>query len=404
MFAFSSRLWYNKQRISKTTNEASLYLQVVIDSKHKPFELKLKWPVDKIDVSKNKLFSRFKEDPDVADYNLIIKCALAQHTEIQRIYRLRNEYLTLDKFTREMKTFDGRECFITYFRNEADRRFEKKEIELKTHQNHKAVLRLVMQFDELSLFKNIDKAWLGRFRNFLSNATYGKDNKPYKPGTIWDRVKTTLAYLALAKEEKMIYVNEEVFKFINPKPEEETSYLSRDEVRRLMLLTDHYLTERELRILKAFLFACFTGLRISDLYLVGAKWEIQENFLDFIPQKNKKKGRKIRIPLIPIARSFVKSHGLTFFDLPNQVQFNESLKIIADKALISKVLTAHVARHTFGYLYMTTIGDIYGLQKILGHKKIDTTQRYAHIDDDYKYDTAAKIQEGFGDLMLKIAT
>ncbi len=402
MFKFSSQLWYNKRRISKD-GTASIYIQATINREQNEFPLKLRWPVEKIDTENFKLIPRDKRDPEVLDYNLLIDCERAKITDIILTYRLRREQLTMAKLTREMKVYDSKECFIAYFRREADRRYLKKEISLKTYQNAKAVLAQVIQYDNLSLFKNIDQKWMHDFRLYLQSKEF-RPGEYYAPGTVWDRLKTTLAYLKLASEEPMIVVNPDVFKFHYETPPESTTYLNREEVRRLIMLQEHDLTDRELRVLKAFLFCCFTSVRISDLYQVNYRWEIQKNFLDFIPQKNRKKGRKIRIPFLPIARTFIRSQNnrLTFFDLPNQVQYNETLKVIADKAGINKVLTSHVGRHTFGYLYMTSVGDISGLQKILGHAKLETTERYAHIDDDYKFESAIKIESEFHDIAFKI--
>jgi integrase/recombinase XerD len=403
MFKFSSQLWFNKRRILKD-GQASIYIQATINREQNEFPLKLKWPVDKIDTPNFKLLPRAKKDPEVIDYNLLIDCERAKITDILLTYRLRREEITIKQLTREMKVYDSKECFISYFRREADRRYLKREISLKTYQNAKAVLAQVIQYDNLSLFKNINLQWMRDFRLYLQNKEF-KPGHFYKPGTVWDRLKTTLSYLQLANVEPMISVHKDVFDFTYSTPPEVTTYLDREELRRLIMLQEYDLTDRELRVLKAFLFCCFTSIRISDLYQVNYRWEIQKNFLDFIPQKNRNKGRMIRIPFLPIARTFISSqNNLTFFDLPNSVQYNETLKVIAGKAQIKKVLTSHVGRHTFGYLFMTSVGDIAGLQKILGHAKMDTTQRYAHIDDEYKYESAKKIQAGFGDIALKIVS
>lgn len=402
MFSFSSKLWYNKRRIS-ADGTASVYIQVTINRQHDEFSLELRWPAHKIDTVTSKLLPRHQKDNEAVDYNLIIKCEQAKHTEIFVTYRLKKVNLDIKQFAIELRTIDTKECFISYMRKEAKRRFDKKEIQLKTYQNAKAVLAHIISYDELSLFKNINTKWLSGFKTFLTNSTYGKEDRRYKPSNIWDRLKVTIAYLRLASEEPLIHVDPSVFKFKNVAPEAETVYLTKLEIRRLMDLQFCDIADQEMRVLKGFLFCCFTGLRISDLYEANEGWEMQDNILQFIPQKNKHKGRVLRIPLLPIARSFVRKDDIKFFDLPSQGQFNISLKILAAAASIKKNIHAHIARHTFGYLYMKAVGDIYGLKELLGHKKLDTTLRYAHIDDEYKYETAKAIEKGFGDLILKIA-
>ena len=67
--------------------------------------------------------------------------------------------------------------------------------------------------------------------------------------------------------------------------------------------------------------------------------------------------------------------------LTNQ-RMNSYLKEIADVCGISKVLTFHIARHTFATTITLTNGvPIESVSKMLGHKNIRTTQHYAKIVD-----------------------
>lgn len=406
MFSFSSRLWYNSRRISKA-GEVSLYLQVVIDRKHGEFPLKLKWPVDRIDLTTGTLLSRFRgKDMEASDYNLIISSEIAKHIEIFTTYRLSKKPLDIKIFAREVKIFDQKECFSSYIERERNTRYRKKDIEKKTWENAHAVMLAVLRYDPVPLFKNIDKRWMEGFKTHLANYEYkrsekGKPAQKYLPSTIADRVKTVKTYLQRAASEPMIYVNPEALKYKNPKVRHKTTFLNREELRRMMLLLEADLTDKQYRVLKAWLFMAFTSIRISDLYEANSTWQIQDDFLTFIPFKNRKRGRIITIPLLPMAKSFIASATGYYFTLPNQVDYNQTLKFLADKAEIKKKLTAHVARHTFGYLYMTTVGNLYGLKEILGHSKIETTERYSHLDEDYILATTKQIQQGFEDLMLR---
>ncbi len=67
--------------------------------------------------------------------------------------------------------------------------------------------------------------------------------------------------------------------------------------------------------------------------------------------------------------------------LSNQ-KYNSYLKEIADICGISKNLTTHTARHTFATTITLTNGvPIESVSKMLGHKKIQTTQHYARVLD-----------------------
>jgi integrase len=50
---------------------------------------------------------------------------------------------------------------------------------------------------------------------------------------------------------------------------------------------------------------------------------------------------------------------------------------------ITKIIRFHDLRHTFASHFMMNGGNIYTLQKLLGHKDIQTTMIYAHLDKDF---------------------
>jgi len=389
MFQFSSKLYFEKRRINKEDGYTTLFLQVVISRRHKEFSLKLRWPVTKIDMINSVLLSRYKNDVDVADYNMLIMTERAKHNEIFKIYRLRNEFIDLDKFTRELRVYDSKESFITYQRLENARRLRKKEICNKTFQNHEATCKQVEIYDPLSLFQNIDAKWMLGFKNFLIN-------KYYKHSTIWARLKEVQTTLNLAAAEPMIYVHKSAIEFKNAKPKTETTFLNRDEITRMILIHDPlFLTPIEFNVLSAFLFTCFTSIRISDVYRIDHSWEISENFIKFKPHKNRKSGKVIEIPIMSIAKSFINNIKGKYFTLPCEQEYNRTLKDLAVKAEINKKITSHVGRHTFGYLFMTTVGNLKSLMEILGHSKIDTTDRYAHLDNEYQLDAVKQIEKSF---------
>ncbi len=83
--------------------------------------------------------------------------------------------------------------------------------------------------------------------------------------------------------------------------------------------------------------------------------------------------------------------------LSNQ-KLNAYLKEIQTLARIEKLLTFHVARHTFATTVTMMNGvPIESIAKMLGHKNIRTTQHYARIVD-------AKIGNDMNELASKIGS
>lgn len=399
MYRFSSKLWYNKRAVS-STGEASLYLQVTIDGKHKEFNLKLRWLISHIDFDKGILLPRYKNDQDLNPFTIAINTQLSRHNDINRAFLLRNEMLDINKFTKQLACFDDKESLAAYMENERTRRKNKKEIDEITYKNAGSVARAILKYDDNPKFNKINAKWMSGFKSFLRKYPYKKDTY-YKDATIWTFIKVAKTYLRLASEEPLIYVDPAAIDFPNPEPAARTEYLEREELRRLLILQrSGNITDLQERVLKAFIFQCYTGLRISDIYKANNTWRLQQNTLSFLPHKNRKLGKWLKITLMGPALEIIKKCTANFFDLPNKQQYNETLKDLADKAEINKNLHSHLGRHTFGFLFMTSVGNLYALQELLGHSKIDHTQRYAHLNQDYKAQEVSKMADSIMDYTI----
>lgn len=161
--------------------------------------------------------------------------------------------------------------------------------------------------------------------------------------------------------------------------------------------TREYLTESELNILfeadcantdvkRAFLFACFTGLRFSDIR--GLDWSdmITDGERLRISIKMKKTSSPIYIDVSKQAAQFLgeRTAGKVFPNLGDNKQANYHIRLWASSAGIGKHVTFHVSRHTFATLLLKHNANLYTVSKLLGHTKITTTQIYAKIIDEEK--------------------
>ena len=165
-------------------------------------------------------------------------------------------------------------------------------------------------------------------------------------------------------------------------------YLTEDELSRIVNCNSPI--ERLIRVRDFFLFACFTGLAYIDVKQLKKK-NIQENESGvWIRTFRQKSEARANIPLLEIPKQILNSyHDLELLQdndvvlpiLSNQ-KLNAYLKELADICNISKDLTFHVARHTFATTVTMMNGvPIESVSKMLGHKKIATTQHYARIVD-----------------------
>ena len=137
---------------------------------------------------------------------------------------------------------------------------------------------------------------------------------------------------------------------------------------------------------RAFLFACYTGLRASDIR--SLRWEdIKKDGERMFIQKTMVKTRQpITIPIGKSAAFYLppRKKGGSVFSLPSQSSVNETLKTWAKKAKVDKNVHFHISRHTFATSLLTKGADLYTVSKLLGHTDISITQVYADIVNQKK--------------------
>ncbi|HEY4874082.1 MAG TPA: site-specific integrase, partial [Puia sp.] len=145
---------------------------------------------------------------------------------------------------------------------------------------------------------------------------------------------------------------------------------------------------------RAFLISCLTGLRFCDVKLL--KWRnINGEVIDLIQQKTK---QRVLVKLNPDAKRLlgeVKSLGDLIFSLPTHNGANKVLSGWVKRAGITKHITWHSARHTFGTNLVQLGADVMTTSKLLGHSSIRSTTRYVRINDVLKTDAVNRFPRIF---------
>lgn len=233
------------------------------------------------------------------------------------------------------------------------------------------------------LLSKIDKKFVYGFLQFLGDGYvqkhWRKENKPLSPSTLKAyQTKFNTILNKAVKEGKMkanpFYQLDKSQTYRKCKGERE--YLTIDEVQRFMdVETDGKETQR------AFAFACFTGLRISDIR--SLKWTDIKNpdTSPVIVMEQAKTHDVVRVPLGKMALSLLPEHKENgyVFHLPTATAVYCSCKWIAEHAGIKKNVSFHTSRHTFATLTLSACNDLKLVSELLGHKSVKTTQRYAEV-------------------------
>ena len=158
-------------------------------------------------------------------------------------------------------------------------------------------------------------------------------------------------------------------------------FLTLDEIK---LVSKHPTKDVDVR--NAFIFSCYTGLRISDLLRLTYD-HIEDDKLHIIMQKTKKhlslKLHKEALEIIEEQKRLNRdADDNRIFQLVSYEMTRRKWVRFIETTSIDKNIALHCARHTFTSLCVANYIDVYRVSKLLGHQDIKVTQRYLHLLDE----------------------
>ena len=224
-------------------------------------------------------------------------------------------------------------------------------------------------------FKSINELWLERFQSYLL-----KKVSPNTSSVYYGKVRSALKR---AVRDKIISRNP-CDNVSNIKLEEtERKFLKFEEIKQLSLTLPEDVISQQ--VAKMFLFSCFTGLSIANLLSLTYK-QIENDTVKFFRTKNSTWQYE------PLSKTALALIGDTVNCPPDAKVFTTldyrqcryRLQKWGKQAGIQKTLNFHLGRHTFATLSLTQGVDVFTVQKLIGHKKLSTTQIYAKVIDSVK--------------------
>ncbi|HEY0656217.1 MAG TPA: site-specific integrase [Chryseosolibacter sp.] len=250
---------------------------------------------------------------------------------------------------------------------------------------------LVFLADDNPTIQEIDDIWLEKFRAYLLEV----DKRSGKPRlssstalSYFNRVRTALT---TAYERRMIERNPA--NLARPIRAENAmrEFLTLNEVKRLVE------TRCDQPVLKdAFLFCVVTGLRWSDI--AHLTWEeVKGKDMDgwYLHFKQRKTKLCHVLPITTQAKELLgerlESNQVVFSHLKYSSKTSAELCRWAIAAGVAKRITFHSARHTHATLLLSQGVDIYTVSKLLGHRHVVSTERYAHVTDKLKTEAINKL-------------
>lgn len=179
-----------------------------------------------------------------------------------------------------------------------------------------------------------------------------------------------------------------------PKDDREDKIKHIVEIDELRALSKHQSEFKNFNEVKsAFLFACFTGLRLSDCRAIkwGDIWEIDnpigEEKVFVIKLHQRKTKKQLNIPIfestLKIAGERKGDDDKLFNISVHASSFNKTLRKVFVEAgltsLIKKRITSHSGRHTFAVVTRNNGVDVGILKELLGHRDMKSTEHYGRL-------------------------
>ena len=168
-------------------------------------------------------------------------------------------------------------------------------------------------------------------------------------------------------------------------------YLTEEEVGRLMA-TDCPNEE----VKRAFVFACYVGLRISDIRALTWGMMKRQGDVYKLNLRMTKTRDELNITVSESAFGWLPERGMAtdadnvFKHLPQSHQgLNQTLRKWVQAAGIDKTISFHCSRHTAATVALAHNVSLYTVSKMLGHRDIKITQVYATLLDKSLEDAAS---------------
>jgi site-specific recombinase XerD len=383
---FSIIIWAYQTRTQQTTLKCTLYARITVNGKRTEISLKREIDEAQWDKAAGKIKGR---TPDVRDLNNYINEIKRELFNIYQELSSRNEFISaeviknryigeaakqytllglLDFHNANLKSRIGIDIAkATWIK------FNTLEMKLQ------AFLKNDMKKADVYL-QQLDYTFVTRFEYYLRSV------EKIGPNTSMKYIRMMKKIMNDAIKKTWLDKNPfQAFKCVFRWPEKEViTWAELDTINRR-----HFAVERLQVVKDYFVFSCFTGLAYIDVVnLKSSAITIGIDGNQWLVFHRQKTGTLVRIPILDQALTIIEKYrnhpiatlrGSVFPGISNQ-KMNSYLKEIGDICGISKTLTFHLARHTFATTVTLSNGvPIESVSKMLGHKKIVTTQVYAKV-------------------------
>lgn len=239
------------------------------------------------------------------------------------------------------------------------------------------------------LLKDVNRVFCVGFISFMRSKYKMSNGRPLSATTIANYARVITCALNKAVEDNVITKNPMHELSASEKPQRPPSnreFLTVEEVKAL-IATD---CDRK-EVKQAFLFACFCGLRISDIEALTWDKIITDNGRLVCNIVMKKTKEQLYLPLSKEAIAWLPERGEAkptdkVFNMPSRLCTYKNVLKWVKSAGITKHVSFHVSRHTFATMMISLGADLYTVSRLLGHTNITITEVYAKLVNKRKFE------------------
>lgn len=270
-----------------------------------------------------------------------------------------------------------------------------------TKQHYRTLLMRLREFGRMKSWRDLTvenvelfDGWLHQLKKPQSDAEMrmGKSEALLSDAAVYNYHKTLKAMVRRAFRFGIISLNP--YDRLNGQfkrgDKESVEYLTDDEVAAIESL--HPVDGSQMAVARdLFVFQLHTGLSYADTQVFDiAKYKSVDGRL-VTTNRRVKTGVEYVIMLSEECERILDKYGWTLPKMHNAV-YNRCLKTLASAAGIDKRVHTHLARHTFG-TSMAEHSPLQDVKKMMGHKDIRQTLRYAKAKPDNIYTDFKRVEE-----------
>lgn len=384
---FSILFWIYTKRIKN--NQAPLYTRITVNGKKLNISLKRRIDVRIWNTKKQRIKGTSEKARTLNQYIDEVYSKLFQcYQELRAEDKLITPHLVKSKFLGEdLERHYTIKDIIEYHNSKMFHKLNGNTSRLYLTSQKYIMLFVKTEYgQEDMMLEELNYKFILNFENFLRNHRSKHYKKQIGNNAVMKHIQRLRRMVTLAYHIEWID-NDPFRKFKQKLVPTHRGFLTKAELDKL---EGQHIDSKRLRTVRdLFVFSCYTGICYADLMLLTKENLVVGMDGSYWVFTNRQKTKNaVKVPLLSKALEKIKYYKDDIKAVPNNALFprisnqkmNAYLKEVAKLAQIEKNLTFHMARHTFATTITLTNGvPIETISKMLGHRRLSTTQIYAKV-------------------------